>query len=104
MKLSLQTLRVPLLALALAALAACAAPGNIAYFQDVRNDATLAPAKPQPIRLNPADQISIVVSSRDPQVTAMFNLPLYSNRIGQTNSSISRLFNFNRFSNSERFL
>ena len=86
MKPILRTLRVPLLALALTALASCAAPGNIAYFQDVRNDATLAPAKPQPIRLKPADQISIVVSSRDPQVTAMFNLPLYSNRIGQNNS------------------
>ena len=86
MKPILRTLRVPLLTLALTALASCAAPGNIAYFQDVRNDATLAPAKPQPIRLKPADQISIVVSSRDPQVTAMFNLPYYTNRIGQSNS------------------
>ncbi len=89
MKLSIKTLRVPILALALAALASCATPANVAYFQDVSNDATLSHAQLQPIRLKPADQISIVVSSRDPQVTAMFNLPLYSNRIGQVTGSVS---------------
>ena len=86
MKRTLWTLRVPILALALAILASCAAPQNIAYFQDVRDDTTLTHAKPQPIRLKPADQVSIVVSSRDPQVTSMFNLPYYSSRIGQTQS------------------
>ena len=86
MKLSIKTLRVPILALALTALASCATPANVAYFQDVRNDATLSHARLQPIRLKPADQISIVVSSRDPQVTAMFNLPYYTNRIGQSTS------------------
>ncbi|MCR5549253.1 MAG: polysaccharide biosynthesis/export family protein [Bacteroidales bacterium] len=86
MKLNIKTLRVPILALALAALASCATPANVAYFQDVSNDATLSHARLQPIRLKPADQISIVVSSRDPQVTAMFNLPYYSNRIGQSTS------------------
>ena len=86
MKLSIKTLRVPILALALAALASCATPANVAYFQDASNDATLSHAQLQPIRLKPADQISIVVSSRDPQVTAMFNLPYYSNRIGQSTS------------------
>ena len=89
MKRTLRTLRVPILALSLAAFGSCAAPQNIAYFQDVRDDTTLTHAKLQPIRLKPADQISIVVSSRDPQVTSMFNLPLYSNRIGQATGSIS---------------
>ena len=69
-----------------AATVSCATPGNIAYFQDLGNDVALAPAQAQPIRLKPADQISIVVSSRDPQVTAMFNLPYYSNRIGGSQS------------------
>ena len=83
-----QTLRRPLrraasLALAVAVMAACATPQNIAYFQDVRNDTALSAAKAEPIRFQPGDQISVVVSSRDPQVTAMFNLPYYSNRIGQ---------------------
>ena len=69
-----------------AATVSCATPGNIAYFQDLGNDVAVAPAQAQPIRLKPADQISIVVSSRDPQVTAMFNLPYYSNRIGGSQS------------------
>ena len=69
-----------------AATVSCATPGNIAYFQDLGNDVAVAPAQTQPIRLKPADQISIVVSSRDPQVTAMFNLPYYSNRIGGSQS------------------
>ncbi len=86
MKLSIKALRATILALALAALASCATPANIAYFQDVKSDSTLSPAKLNPIRLKPGDQISIVVSSRDPQVTSMFNLPFYSNRIGQTTS------------------
>ena len=86
MKIILKALRGSILTLALAALASCATPANVAYFQDVSNDATLSHAQLQPIRLKPADQISIVVSSRDPQVTAMFNLPYYSNRIGQSTS------------------
>ena len=69
-----------------AATVSCATPGNIAYFQDLGNDVALAPAQAQPIRLKPADQISIVVSSRDPQVTAMFNLPYYTNRLGGSQS------------------
>ena len=86
MKIILKALRGSILTLALAALASCATPANVAYFQDVSNDATLSHARLQPIKLKPADQISIVVSSRDPQVTAMFNLPYYSNRIGQSTS------------------
>ena len=66
------------------AMVSCATPGNIAYFQDLGNDVALAPAQAEPIRLKPADQISIVVSSRDPQVTAMFNLPYYTNRLGSS--------------------
>ena len=86
MKRTLRTLRVPILALALAAIASCATPAGIAYFQDVNDGTDLAPAKVQTIRFKPMDQISVIVNSRDPQVTAMFNLPYYANRIGQTQS------------------
>ncbi len=86
MKRTLRTLRVPILALALAALGSCATPAGIAYFQDVNDGTDLAPAKVQTIRFKPMDQISVIVNSRDPQVTAMFNLPYYANRIGQSQS------------------
>lgn len=86
MKRTLRTLRVPILALVLAAIASCATPAGIAYFQDVHDGTDLAPAKVQTIRFKPMDQISVIVNSRDPQVTAMFNLPYYANRIGQSQS------------------
>lgn len=72
--------------MAAAAMVSCATPGNIAYFQDLGNDVAVAPAQAEPIRLKPADQISIVVSSREPQITAMFNLPYYTSRIGGSQS------------------
>ncbi len=89
MKTTLRLLRTAIFALGLAALASCATPANIAYFQDAVNDTTLTPAKAQPIRLKPMDQISVIVNSRDPQVTAMFNLPYYTTRIGETQTLTS---------------
>lgn len=89
MKTTFRLLRTAILALGLAALASCATPANIAYFQDAVNDTTLTPAKARPIRLKPNDQISVIVNSRDPQVTAMFNLPYFTNRIGETQTLTS---------------
>ena len=78
---------------ALALVFACATPTNIAYIQDVHEGSVLAAPKVTGIRLKPMDQISIVVSCRDPQVAAMFNLPMYTRRIGEqstlSDSSIS---------------
>ncbi len=75
-----------LLAIGIIAVASCATPRDIAYFQDINGETSIKADKAEPIRLKPMDQISIIVNSRDPQVTAMFNLPYYSNRIGQTQS------------------
>jgi polysaccharide export outer membrane protein len=89
MNTTFRLLRTAILALGLAALASCATPANIAYFQDAVNDTTLTPAKARPIRLKPNDQISVIVNSRDPQVTAMFNLPYYTTRIGEAQTLTS---------------
>ena len=79
--------------LILAALAlltmACATPKNITYFQDINGDTTLKTKENDPIRFKAADQISVIVNSRDPQVTAMFNLPYYTTRIGQSQAMTS---------------
>ncbi len=72
-----------LAALAAALLASCATPADIAYFQDVNDRTDLTPAQVQTIRFKPMDQISVIVNSRDPQVTAMFNLPYYAKRLGE---------------------
>lgn len=71
------------------ALFSCGTPANIVYFQDLPADTTLHLQNAVPIRLKPMDQVSIIVNSRDPQVTAMFNMPYYSNRIGETQSLTS---------------
>lgn len=65
---------------------ACSAPTNMEYFQDLGNGTNVTPSAYKPITLTPGDQITIIVNSRDPQVAAMFNLPYYSRRIGDTQS------------------
>lgn len=75
-----------LLAVLAATLASCGTPKEIVYFQDIKGETTLRADKAEPIRLKPTDQISVIVNSRDPQVTAMFNLPYYTKRIGDSQS------------------
>lgn len=75
-----------LLAVLTATLASCGTPKEIVYFQDIKGETTLRAEKAEPIRLKPTDQISVIVNSRDPQVTAMFNLPYYTKRIGDSQS------------------
>lgn len=75
-----------LLAVLAATLASCGTPKEIVYFQDIKGETTLRAEKAEPIRLKPTDQISVIVNSRDPQVTAMFNLPYYTKRIGDSQS------------------
>lgn len=67
----------------------CSTPTNIAYFQDITDQQVLASQEVSPIRLKPMDQISIIVNTRVPEVTAMFNKPYYTNRIGETQSVTS---------------
>lgn len=73
----------------LALLASCGTPKEIAYFQDINGEASLKAVKEETIRLKPSDKISVIVNSRDPQVTAMFNLPYYTKRIGDSQSLTS---------------
>ena len=78
-----------LLAVLAAMLASCGTPKEIVYFQDIKGETTLRAEKAEPIRLKPTDQISVIVNSRDPQVTAMFNLPYYTKRLGDSQSLTS---------------
>lgn len=71
------------LALAVLLLGGCAAP-NVAYFYDFENGAVQPTGERLEIRLKPQDKISIVVNSRDPQLSTMFNLPIYSMRMGSS--------------------
>lgn len=67
-------------------LASCATEKQISYFQDIQTDTTtnntttLAPE----IRLRPEDKISIIVNSKDPELTNLFNLPYTARVLGQS--------------------
>ena len=83
--------KISLLTAALSAVLfwSCSTPTNVAYFQDMTDQQILASQEVSPIRLKPMDQISIIVNTRVPEVTAMFNKPYYTNRIGETQSVTS---------------
>lgn len=63
-------------------LASCAPVKNIAYFQDRAVDHPEKLDKHGGIVIQPKDMISIVVSSRNAELAAMFNLPVVSYQAG----------------------
>ena len=75
---------LPLLGAA-AILSSCGTPKEVVYFQDLQGgDQELATVQAKEITLRPDDKISIIVNSRDPQLTDLFNLPYVSRYLGQT--------------------
>jgi polysaccharide export outer membrane protein len=55
-------------------LGSCAAPKNVAYFQNAEDIRGMSLQKEQPLRLRPKDKINILVSSADPMLVSQFNL------------------------------
>ena len=67
-------------------LASCATPKKIAYFQDLRpGESESAVISSLEVKVRPGDKISILVNTRDPQLTDLFNLPIMSRQIGSSN-------------------
>lgn len=63
----------------------CSAPSHVTYFQDLRpGESEQKVIAATEIKVRPGDKLSIIVSSRDPQLTQLFNLPSFSQQIGQT--------------------
>lgn len=78
-------------------LSSCAAPQNIAYFQNKVVDQPEEIDKHVGIVIQPKDMLSIVVSSRSPELVAMFNLPVVSYQAGSevvTSSYNQRLMGY----------
>ena len=72
--------------IAIASLASCSTPKNIAYFQDLSEGQSLRPQSAYDIRVRPEDKLSIIVSTQDPALSTLFNLVQVQSRIG-TNST-----------------
>lgn len=64
------------------ALTGCRTPEKIAYFQDTDTNTIIEMAAVKPILVRPGDKLSIVVKSKDAAISDLFNLPVYSSRIG----------------------
>lgn len=73
---------------ALCLLAACSTSREVVYFQDLRpGESEQKIDASYELRLRPKDKISIIVNSRDPQLTNLFNLPYVSRQLGQTSAT-----------------
>ena len=70
------------------AMSSCKGSKQVAYFQDVANkDTVLTTALAQTLRVQPGDKLMVVVHSRDPQLSALYNMPIVGTRIGMENGS-----------------
>lgn len=67
-------------------LCSCGSTKSMTYLQKTSTDSVVTAAKAQEIKLQPYDKISIVVSSRDPKLSALFNLPAVSGTVGNNDS------------------
>lgn len=77
-----KTTLLSVLCVAILTLASCATVKDIAYFQNKIVDEPEAIDKHAGIVIQPKDMLSIVVSSRNPELVAMFNLPVVSYQAG----------------------
>ena len=67
-------------------LISCVTP-NVSYFDDLKDGQTSEVLQRMDIRLRPDDKITIVVNSKDPLLADLFNLPIFTHRVGFTQSS-----------------
>ena len=57
----------------------CSTPAHITYFQDLRpGESEQQVVAATEIKVRPADKLSIIVNSRDPLLSDLFNLPISS--------------------------
>ncbi len=70
-------------------LASCSSTKDIAYFQDVEHGATTSVAHKQ-LTLLPEDKISILVNTRNQELTNSLNLPYVTRQIGNNTASTSQ--------------
>ena len=64
-------------------LSSCGTSKEVVYFQDMQPGTTeIRMTAPVEITIRPEDKISIIVNSRDPQLTDLFNLPYVARQLG----------------------
>lgn len=81
---SLKPVGILLFALLVIFFSSCASVDKIAYFQDLEPGVAEQATTPLEIRVRPHDKMSIVVNSKDAELSNLFNLPIVSNRVGMS--------------------
>lgn len=66
-----------------ALLSSCKTPQDVAYFQDLNQQMVIETQARQAIKIRPDDKLQIIVTSKDPQLASLFNLPVVTTRLGQ---------------------
>ena len=80
-------IRLLILLAGLAAFSSCGSSKDVVYFQDIKpGESEIKLPELKAITVRPEDKISIIVNSRDPQLTDLFNLPYVSRQLGQSSS------------------
>ena len=74
-----------IIAVIIVAVTSCTTP-NVTYFNDMKNSQNEAIKHVLDIRLRPDDKLTIVVKSQDQRLSELFNLAIYSQRVGSTGS------------------
>ncbi|MCQ2154589.1 MAG: polysaccharide biosynthesis/export family protein [Bacteroidales bacterium] len=72
---------------ATALFSSCAGVKDIPYFQDSKNGSKYELPTPKVVKVDISDQLSIVVNSKDPELAAVFNLPIISHTMSGAGSS-----------------
>lgn len=68
------------------AMTGCRTPKDVTYFQNMEEVIPM-PANAGQIKIRPFDKLAIVVKSKDPALSELFNLSVNTNRFGQTGST-----------------
>lgn len=76
---------ISLIVASVVTLGSCGSSKEVVYFQDLKpGESEITLPSVQAITVQPEDKISIIVNSRDPQLTDLFNLPYVSRQLGQS--------------------
>ena len=71
-------------AVALVMLSGCKTQREVTYFQDLQVNSPQLIDSIGTVRMEPDDQISIIVSCKEPEIAALFNLVRSQQRVGMT--------------------
>lgn len=84
----------------LLAATSCKTPENVAYFQDTADVVNIV--SKNPVKVRPEDKLTIIVKSKDPEVSSLFNMGVYSTRHsapGNLNGSGIQTLTYNNSTN-----